>query len=227
VPERDAGDHESAGGLPRLPPGRHGLSREFVVKNQRDRLTAGIIAVVAERGYHEASVSQICAAAGVSRRTFYSYFSSKEECYGEAFDAIGEYLTETLSAAGEAESSWPARVRARLAALLEALAANPDLVRFSLVAPLRAGGQIAARRRLGLERILEVLTQDAPKDSGFRRPSPAVEDALLGGMIALIAHKVERGEGKALPDLLPDLVELYLTPYLGRAEAARSAKAAG
>jgi AcrR family transcriptional regulator len=198
-----------------------------VVKNQRDRLTAGIIAVVSEKGYHAASVSQICAAAGVSRRTFYSYFSSKEECYGEAFDAIGLYLTETLSAAGSGESTWDARVRARLAALLEAFAANPDLVRFTLIVPLRTGEQIAVRHRLALERILQVIAQDAPEDGSFRRPSPAVEQALVGGMMALIAHKVERGEGEDLPDLLPDLVELYLTPYLGRAEAARAARAEG
>jgi hypothetical protein len=43
-------------------------------------------------------------------------------------------------------------------------------------------------------------------------------------MMALIAHKVERGEGEELPDLLPDLVELYLTPYLGRTEAASTAR---
>ena len=47
--DREGGD-AAAGGLGRLPPGRHGLSREFVTENQRNRLTAGMIAAVAEHG---------------------------------------------------------------------------------------------------------------------------------------------------------------------------------
>ncbi len=116
--ERGTPEQSRAEGLPRLPPGRHGLDREFVVRNQRDRLTAGIIAAVAERGYHDATVSQICAAAGVSRRTFYTYFSAKEECFAEAFERIVEYLGEAMGAAGEKGMLWPELVRARLAELL-------------------------------------------------------------------------------------------------------------
>ncbi len=63
-------------GLHRLPPGRHGLPRDFVAQNQRDRLAAGTIAAVAERGYNETTIGDIAAAAGVSRRTFYVYFGT-------------------------------------------------------------------------------------------------------------------------------------------------------
>lgn len=224
MPERDAQAAEDALGLPRLPPGRHGLSREFVVKNQRDRLTAGIISAVAASGYHEASVTEICAAAGVSRRTFYSYFSSKEECYLRAFDLIGDYLTEVLTEAGADESSWPAAVRARLEAMLETFAANPDLARFTLIAPLRAGEDIVVHHRVALERLLQVLTQGKPADDSVQQLSPAVEHALIGGMTALITRKVESGGGEQLPELLPDLIELFLTPYIGRKKAARAAQ---
>jgi AcrR family transcriptional regulator len=224
VSERDAQEGESTLGLPRLPPGRHGLSRDFVVKNQRDRLTAGIISAVAHSGYHEASVSDICRAAGVSRRTFYSYFSSKQECYLQAFDLIGDYLTQALTEAGAEEGDWTAALRARLAAMLETFAVNPDLVRFFLIAPLRAGEEIAVRHRLALERILRILTQGKPVDGSARHPSPAIEQALVGGMTALITGRVEKGEGEKLTDLLPDLVELFLTPYIGREEAARAAQ---
>ncbi len=211
---------EVASGLPRLPPGRHGLERDFVVKNQRDRLTAGIIAVVGERGYHEATISQICAAAGVSRRTFYTYFDSKEDAFREAFDRIAEHLLAAMEESVDHDADWPARIRARLSVLLEVFAANPDLVRFCWVAPLRAGDAISEYHRLALERLLGALLSDKPAD-GIRRPSPVVEHAVAGGMMALIAQKVEAGGGDALPELLPDLIELFLTPYLGRAEAVR------
>lgn len=216
---------EESLGLPRLPPGRHGLARDFVVKNQRDRLTAAIIAVVAEQGYREATVTQICAAAGVSRRTFYSYFSSKEECFLRAFDLIGEHLSEAMGEAGSEGEDWPSRVRERLSALLANFAANPDLARFTLIAPLRAGEGIAGQHRFALERVLRALTEDRPDGDGIRRPSESIEQAVVGGMMALIAREVERGEGNRLGDLLPDLVELFLTPYLGRDKAVRAAQA--
>lgn len=223
--ERDAQkDDQAAAGLPRLPPGRHGLAREFVVKNQRDRLTAGIIAVVAKRGYHDATVAQVCAAAGVSRRTFYSYFSSKRECYLQVFDLIGEYLVEALAEAGSEEDSWADQVRARLEAMLAIFAANPDLVRFTVIAPLRAGEDIADRQGVALERILAALTEGRPHDGDGHGPSPAIEQAVMGGMAGMITRKVEAGEGEHLSELLPDLVELFLIPYIGREAAAQTAR---
>ena len=44
-------------------------------------------------------------------------------------------------------------------------------------------------------------------------------------MVALVVREVEAGGGDDLPRLLPDLVELFLTPYLGRGEAVRVAQA--
>ena len=48
----------------------------------------------------------------------------------------------------------------------------------------------------------------------------------MGGMAALIADRVQVGEGGRLLDLLPDLLELVLTPYLGREEAVRVSRRA-
>lgn len=222
MPTRSSRDDDVAAGLPRLPPGRHGLSRDFVARNQRDRLAAGAIAAIAERGYHEASITEICAAAGISRRTFYSYFASKEECYLETFDFVGEYLRQAMIEAAGGGEDWPVKVTARLGAMLDVYAANPNLARFTLVAPLRAGESIATRYRHWLERLLKVLTDDRPTANSPRNPSPAIEQALIGGMMALITRRVERG-GEELPGLLPDIAELFLTPYVGREAAARAA----
>lgn len=225
--EQNPPKDQSAGGLPRLPPGRHGLSRDFVVRNQRDRLTVGAISAVAERGYHEASVTEICAAAGVSRRTFYSYFASKEECYLQTFDFIGEHLAGVMTEAGAEEREWPEKVQARLAALLDVFAANPNLVRFMLVAPIRAGEEIVDHYRLGLERMLRILTEGRPEGGSVRQPSPAIEQALVGGMMASITQRVQSGQEDDLAGLLPELVELFLTPYLGRHAAAQAAAVSG
>jgi len=210
--------------LARLPPGRHGLPREFVTRNQRDRLAAGTIAVVAQHGFNEATITQISAAAGVSRRTFYAYFSSKEECFFTAYRTIVEHLRIATDAAAAERAEWPGQVGAKLRATLEFIAANPDLAKFCLIAPQRAGEEIASRYRAGMGEAVGYLCEGMPSPPATRAPSEVVAASLVGGMVALIVHKVEAGEGATLPDLLPDLMELFLTPFLGRAEAVRVAR---
>ncbi len=205
--------------LPKLPRGRHGLSREFVSKNQRDRITAGIIAAVAERGYQNAKVTDITDAAGLSRRSFYTHFESKEECFFDTFDLIADHLRRSAAEAAEPFEEWPDKVRARIGAVLDVFATNPDLARYVLVAPPRAGEEIAARYRRAMDEVLTELTEGMPSEYAKGQPSAAAEQALIGGAAALIVRKVDAGEGERLSELLPHLVEMTLTPFLGREAA--------
>jgi AcrR family transcriptional regulator len=214
---------EQTGGLPRLPPGRHGIPREVVVENQRQRIAAGMIAVVVERGYNSTTVTQVVAAAGVSRRTFYNYYSDKGEAFFDVYRQVSDFLFEVMGEAGEAEKGgWAARVKAELGALLDAVAANPDLARFCLGAPPAAGGEVGAVYRDFLVRLVEVLGDGRPKRA--RRPPPASEYGMAGGLAALILGATDKGSPKAFRRLLPELTELVLAPYLGREEAARVAR---
>jgi AcrR family transcriptional regulator len=215
-------EEEEAARLARLPPGRHGLSREFVAQNQRDRLVAGMISAIAEKGYREATVTDVVAAAGVSRRTFYHYFSSKQDCYLAAYDVVARHLAEASISAGEGVADWGPRVKAEIAGAMTFFAANPDLVRFYLQAPPRAGEDIATRHRRATGRVLAQLSAEVP--AGARKPTPDVLNAVAGGMAALIVRKVEEGQGENLPELVADLTELFLTPFLGRENAAEIAR---
>ncbi len=111
-----------------------------------------------------------------------------------------------------------------LGAVLGALAANPDLARFTLIEPHRTGGKIAERLRTATEPALAELDRSRPK--GMKSPSRDVQNALLAGMVALVPRVVEAGEGERLERLLPELAELLLTPYIGRDEAAAVAHGA-
>jgi AcrR family transcriptional regulator len=228
VPAVATGDKagEDRPGLPRLPPGRHGLRREYVERNQRQRLVAGIISAVAKKGYHETTITDIAAAAGISRRTFYGYFDSKEDCFFAAYDEIGGYLRQASATAVEPDSPWEGQARAKLGSMLETFAANPDLARFYLLAPPQAGETLAVRYRQALSDALADFKAELPPPPATQPVSAAAEQALVGGIAALIARKVEAGEGAALPELLPDLVELALAPYLGRERALRFARSA-
>jgi AcrR family transcriptional regulator len=212
------------GQLRRLPPGRHGLSREFVTRNQRDRLIAGTIAAVAEHGYRDTSVGRIAAAAGVSRQTFYDYFSTKEECFLATYDLFESHTLEALREAGADERGWDGKVSARVAVLLEILAANPDLARFSLAAPPAAGEELLGRERQFLQNLLEALTAAAPRSTPHD-PTQIELEAVAGGLASLLVARVEESDEPEMANLRPPLVELVLTPYLGRVRAAAEARA--
>ena len=213
---------DGAAGLPRLPPGRHGLPREFVVENQRQRIAAGMIAVVVERGYPATTVTQVVAAAGVSRRTFYNYYADKAEAFFDVYAQVTDFLCEVMFEAGGTERGWPARVRAELDALLDCFTANPDLIGFTLIAPPAAGGEVAVAYRAFLDRLRELLIDGRPKR--VRTPSPAAEYGVIGGLVALLVGALEDGGAESIKRLGPEATELALTPYLGREAAARAAR---
>jgi AcrR family transcriptional regulator len=194
-----------------------------VAANQRDRIVAATIAVVARRGYQDAPITALAAEAGVSRRTFYDLFAGREECLAYAYGVVAAHLRERAAAAAEGARGWPARVRARVGAVLAAFAANPDLVGFCLIAPARAGAPVARRFDAALEEALGELTAGMPRRAARRRLSPAAEPGVLGAAVALVAAKVEAGEGAGLAALEPELSALLLAPWLGREEAARAA----
>jgi AcrR family transcriptional regulator len=224
--EKDAGKGaESSAASPRLPAGRHGLPREFVVQNQRERIITALVDTVAERGYNATTVAQITKAASVSRRTFYEHFEDKEACFLAAYEMIADHIRSSMQAAAGAFEDWPQQVRAALATMLRFLAGEPDLARIVMVEPIAAGGEIAARHRASMQGFVEILKAGRPEHGGERPLPEVIEETLVGGILSLIVREISAGKTEELEKLLPDLVELTLAPYLGAEEAERLARA--
>jgi AcrR family transcriptional regulator len=207
----------------RLPPGRHGLPRAFVAENQRERLLNGVVEAVAEHGYNATTIARVTAAAKISRRTFYEYFEGKEDCFLAAYEMIEAHVLDSMLAAPGAAEPWPERVRARLAALLDVLARDVAVSRCFLIEPLAAGGEVAARYREAMQLLAATLRPEPPPSE---LDMEVRDQALIGGIATLIVRRLNAGGATGLPELLPDLVELALAPYLGREEAKRQAAAA-
>jgi len=212
--------------LSRLPPGRHGLPREFVVHNQRERLIAGLAEAVAENGYAGTTIAHITRHAAVSRRTFYEHFSSKDECFVAAYGTVMEQLRERVADAFEEQREWPRAVRAGLAAMLNFLAAEPNLARLCMVEALVAGPVVVERYDAAIQSLVPYFKAGREGRSAevIDRLSPSTEEALVGGMVSLISRRIIAGRSAELESLLPDLVEITLTPYIGSTEAAAVAR---
>lgn len=207
----------------RLPPGRHGLPRVFVAENQRERLLDGVVEAIAEHGYNATTIAQITAAAKISRRTFYEHFEGKQDCFLAAYEMIEAHVLDSMLTAPGAAEPWPDRVRARLAALLDVLSRDAAVSRCFLVEPLAAGGEVAARYRESMQLLAAALRPEPPPSE---LNMEVRDQALIGGIATLIVRRLNSGGATRLPDLLPDLTELALAPYVGRQEAKRLAVAA-
>lgn len=95
-----------------------------------------------EQGYDETTIAQIAREAGVSQRTLFRYFGSKEDLLGGGQDRFGQVLTDTIGELPADADAWEV-LRAGLAAVLALHDSREQaLERFRLLhntASLRAG----------------------------------------------------------------------------------------
>lgn len=202
-----------------LPPGRHGLSRSFVARNQRARILAAVAEAVTEASYGQLSVEDIVRRAGVSRRTFYEQFDNKDEAFLAAFDDGAKLLLASVTIAVEAEKTFPGRVIAGFGTFLEVLAASPTFAHLCIVEVLAAGPDAIERRTAVMGEFAKLIEDNARLLP--RRPVlPALTaDAIVGGVYEAVFRRVAAGEPESLPELLPDVIELALLPYMGERKA--------
>lgn len=205
--------------LGQLPPGRHGLPRSFVVRNQRLRIVAALLRVLPRHGYAETTIGHVTTEARVSRQAFYGQFSGKEDCFLEAYDLSSTWLCNRVEEAVGSES-WPVRVRIGVGEILSLLAANPPLAHLIAIESLQAGSAARRRQQASLARLAEILGRGRPD----RPELPGdLEQLLLGGALSVLARHVEDGKIEQLPEIEAALVECLLIPYLGPAKSRRIA----
>jgi AcrR family transcriptional regulator len=209
--------------MERLPRGRHGLSPEFVARNQRERLIAGLTEVLYEVGYQKTTVSLIGQRASVSKSDFYKHFESKDDCFFAAYEAAIERIRKQIvEACSEHETGqWPLRMRDAIASLLDLLAEDPALASIALVEGLRAGRGVYDRYQAAVESFVPYLRKGAPQAPDGEAVPAATDEAVVGGIASLLGRRVLAGEAEQVDQLLPDVLEFALTPYLGAVEARR------
>lgn len=209
--------------MERLPRGRHGLSPEYVARNQRARLLTALIEVLHEAGYQKTTVSLIGQRAAVSKSDFYKHFESKDDCFLAAYeDAIERIRARVLSAcSAHPGDDWPPRVRDGISSLIELFASDPSLADITLVEGLRAGRGIYDRYQAALESFVPLIREGAPEPPGGGEVPAATGEAVIGGIASLLGRRALAGEIEGVEELRPAVLEFALTPYLGTDEARR------
>jgi AcrR family transcriptional regulator len=209
-----------------LPSGRHGLSRSFVERNQRERILRAVVEVVNVSGYAGLTVRDVIGHAGVSRRTFYEHFDNKEEVFVAAYELVTAQLADEVASCSRRGTTWAERVTLGLAAFLERFSEDPALAHLCVVEVLAAGQPGLAGRAAALDAFRAQLKpgrHEAPADLPV--PTLAAEIA-IGGAHEVIYSQVLQGRASQLPLLLPELLEIVLLPFLGAHAAAGAAATA-
>jgi AcrR family transcriptional regulator len=191
---------------PKLPSGRSQRSSDDIAANQRERLQGALIYAIANRGYHNTTVADIIALAGVARRTFYEHFANKEECFLAAYDAILARSMNTVTKAYGVSGSWENRIQAAFLAFIEEVTSDPDAAQLVLIHSASAGEASIERRNQGIlafELLIQSSFEQAPD---YREMSQTTVKAIVGGVRHVIYSRLRLGRAIELPELVPDLL---------------------
>jgi AcrR family transcriptional regulator len=192
------------------------LSREFVALHKRRRIMDAIAELTAEQGYDSTKIGDIVRRAGVARKTLYDNFEGKEEVFLAAFDsALDEVIGRVEEECAKVEGGWEERVQAGLAAFLRYVAEQPAFARMCMIEALSATPAATERYEAAVQRFVELTKRTVPD---IEQLPDTIEETLVGGVAWIIYQQLRRHEAEKAEDLLPELSEFMLAPFLSAAE---------
>ena len=190
-----------------------------MLRNQRARIVQATAAVTMEKGYANATVAEIVAAAGVAKEAFYRHFSDKEEAFLAAQEAPTQQILDALVRAYFSADEWPERVWRALRTLLAVIAANPVMSHLRLV-ECYAAGAMPAQRGEEVTRSFTIFLEE-----GYRQRPEArscrgcCHRRSRAGIFEIVQRHAARRDYQGLARLLPQLTYINIAPFMGAENA--------
>lgn len=181
--------------------------------------------VICEYGYERASVTAVCARAGVGRRTFYSVFKRREDCFLAVLEEGHARACTVVEHAFERSSDWLEGLRIALAELLLFFEAEPHIARVCMVESLTVGGWALDRREQHIASVTQLVVgywrRVAPGE-----PYPFAGVSTMAAVLAIVQREPLVNRSEPLICLLGPLIRVIASPYLeSRTVAAEVLKA--
>lgn len=212
--------------LSKLPPGRHLIPSDYVSQNQRERILLATAELVAERGYQKTTIELIAKTSRVALVTFYEHFPSKEECFLAAFDESVAAAREVFAELLDPEQPWQEQISSGLEVFLEMVVKERARAKLCIVEAQAAGTASLARYQEMLEAVAPKLREGREFNPRASRLPDGLEVAIAGGIVWLVHQRLVADDLDGLMALLPEMLQVTLTPYVGEVEAGRAADAA-
>lgn len=191
---------------------------------QRERLVAAMVRAANDAGYARANVSAVIEQAGVSRPTFYDYFSDRDDCFLGALDDVYQRLLSRVRE--RVDDGTPDRALHRaVEALIDFAADEADAARFLTSEAMTGNPRALDTRDKGLEEIGAIVESRYARVAGST-PIPDVSPRMLmGGVYRLIGARLRRGD-PGLSRLREDLL-VWIDSYKRPASEHRWGSLAG
>jgi AcrR family transcriptional regulator len=174
---------------------------------------------VAQKGYANARVSDICQAAGVTRPVFYALFASKEEAFLAAYRHGTSVLLQLMDEAYESTPDWRTGARESLRVLLDVLAGVPTFAAMAVV-EIDGVGAAARRERDQLLDEFDRFFTGAPSRLAAEQREELIK-SIVGGIYSTIRRYVVSGRTADLADALPMISYFMMAPFIGADAADR------
>jgi AcrR family transcriptional regulator len=178
------------------------------VLRTRDRLGDALIALMKEQPFDQITVQQVLDRAEVSRSTFYTHYTGKEDLFLGDVDDFWEYMSTRLARHGEKSN--------RVAPVRELFAHVADVGEFR--AALQASGRVHDVLELGrghfaraIEKRLTELSQANRSDPGR---NAVLAEMFSGALFALLDRWLNASE-KETPAQMDDLFHQMVWGALG------------
>ncbi|HET6509921.1 MAG TPA: TetR/AcrR family transcriptional regulator [Baekduia sp.] len=191
-----------------------------MLANQRRRVLEAVADVSSTAGYGPMTVEDIVVTAGISRRSFYDLFTSKDDAFLASLDDATEQLFAAIKDTQDQSAGFAVRIEACLRALLKHFSERPSYADMCLVQVMSAGPDAVDRRNDALRRFAALICGVAEEEIPKRgRPPEIIAEAIVGGIYEILYARVLNGRIDKLPELLPDLMYSALLPYVGPDQA--------
>jgi len=197
------------------------LPREFVAGHKRRRMMDAVAELTAEQGYEATKIADIVRRAAVARKTLYDNFDGKEDLFLSAVDTTLNEMRVVVEEACERNSSFEGQIVAGLEALLDFIAEHPAASRMCMVEAISATPSSARLYDVGMRGFVELISRSAPAEADLPE---TIEESLAGGVAWILQQQIRRGEAESAAELLPELSQFVLSPYLGVGEIGGAAR---
>jgi AcrR family transcriptional regulator len=176
-----------------------------VVASQRERIMQAMVELVGEVGYAETNVRGILDRAGVSRKTFYELYATKDECLFAVYDAAAQAMRGVVRTAYERGVTPQERLDSITDIVLRWVDEEPELARLCLVEVPSSG--VAGQKRLTA--TLSWLSSTMADLLGDLDVPEVLPELLVGGVHQMIVHRIVNDGAGTLPALAGELSEVW------------------
>jgi AcrR family transcriptional regulator len=188
--------------------------------DERQRIVAAMIELVAEQGYKATTIKQLLQRAGVRSADFRRLFAGKRACFLEVYEEMSGRFAGRIFATFESEEEWRDGLRAAAYAAAYWVGEHPDEARYATIEMMAAGEFAVERREATLRRFVDLIDAGRGQLDEPGSVSRAMAEGVVGGILGMLTKNLRRGVRARPEDVVPELMFLAVRPYLGH-EAAR------